>query len=279
MAPAVSLRGRELPTSIRGFVRNGYIGSFRLLWRFSIFLLLTFALELPVPVVSQSNNACLPGPVMQPAPGTSTAGIGWTNAHDRLVQEVQQSDRAQGWDLVFYGDSITENWSGYSTGRLWTPTTGIPDVFNRYFGSQYRAGILGIAGDQAYNLLWRMENGEMPARAPRVVVLLIGTNDLMSAWCNDNSTDGSAVVAEPNNLYLRVLDILNLIHTQWPEARVVLMGLLPRGASYADNVEAFRWPNQYTEPMQRVNTLYQYLASNDYRLTYVDCGTDFRTSP
>lgn len=52
----------------------------------------------------------------------------------------------QGWDLVFYGDSITENWSGYSTGRWWTPTTGIPDVFYRYFGSQYRAGILGIAG-------------------------------------------------------------------------------------------------------------------------------------
>ena len=36
----------------------------------------------------------------------------------------------------------------------------------------------GGAGDTTLNLLWRVQNGEGPAFSPKVVVLLIGTNDL-----------------------------------------------------------------------------------------------------
>lgn len=38
------------------------------------------------------------------------------------------------------------------------------------------------AGDQTAHLIWRLENGEMPQKnKPKVVVLLIGTNDLGAA--------------------------------------------------------------------------------------------------
>lgn len=40
------------------------------------------------------------------------------------------------------------------------------------------------AGDTVQRLLWRMRNGELPKRNhPRVVVLLIGSNDLTSPDC------------------------------------------------------------------------------------------------
>lgn len=56
---------------------------------------------------------------------------------------------------------------------------GIEDVFARHVGARYRAGRLGIGGDQTFHLRWRLLNGELPARRhPRLAVLLIGTNDL-----------------------------------------------------------------------------------------------------
>lgn len=56
---------------------------------------------------------------------------------------------------------------------------GIEAVFARHVGSKYRAGRLGIGGDQTFHLRWRLLDGELPARRqPRLVVLLIGTNDL-----------------------------------------------------------------------------------------------------
>lgn len=67
----------------------------------------------------------------------------------------------------------------------------------------------------------------------------------------------------------RVQEILGLMHQQWPETRIILMGLLPRGASYADNVEAFRWPNQYTQPFARVNELYQVFPCTSHFSTFV----------
>ena len=40
-------------------------------------------------------------------------------------------------------------------------------------------GWWGCAGDTTLNLLWRLQNGEGPAAfAPKVAVVLIGTNDL-----------------------------------------------------------------------------------------------------
>ena len=62
----------------------------------------------------------------------------------------------QGYDVVLYGDSITENWRGTSTGELWKWSNGTLDtrfvawnmkaVFQEAFQDDYRTGVMAIAG-------------------------------------------------------------------------------------------------------------------------------------
>jgi hypothetical protein len=66
--------------------------------------------------------------------------------------------------LVFYGDSLlgAARWS---------------EAWKKEFG-QYAPAIFGMGGDRTQNLLWRLDNGEIGALKPKVVVLLIGTNNI-----------------------------------------------------------------------------------------------------
>ena len=52
----------------------------------------------------------------------------------------------QGFELVFYGDSISEDWRGTSAGIPWPLASGTADVFYKHFGSKYNAEVLAIAG-------------------------------------------------------------------------------------------------------------------------------------
>ena len=55
-------------------------------------------------------------------------------------------------------------------------------------------GFLGHAGDQIGHLWWRILNGELPKKPPKVFTMLIGTNDLTAADCNRNETELLATV-------------------------------------------------------------------------------------
>ena len=52
----------------------------------------------------------------------------------------------QGFELIFYGDSITEDWRGTSGGLPWPIGSGTADVFYKHFRSKYKAEVLAIAG-------------------------------------------------------------------------------------------------------------------------------------
>ncbi len=56
--------------------------------------------------------------------------------------------RPQGFELVFYGDSITETWRGTDLGKP-CKRPGCkegPDIFRQHFGDRWRTGVLGVAG-------------------------------------------------------------------------------------------------------------------------------------
>lgn len=105
--------------------------------------------------------------------------------------------------VLFLGDSITEGWRK------------APHVWDHYF-SQYQPANFGIGGDQTQHVIWRIENGELDGISPRVVVLMIGTN-------NSNRHSGEQIAAANQR-------IIELIKAKIPGVKVLLLAILPRDA-------------------------------------------------
>lgn len=105
--------------------------------------------------------------------------------------------------LLFLGDSITEGWAGKGA-RVWQEIL-----------AAYQPANFGIGGDTTQNLIWRIEQGELDGLQPKLVVLLIGTN-------NSASHNAAEIVAADTK-------IVRLIRRKLPDAKLVLMAIFPRG--------------------------------------------------
>jgi len=104
-------------------------------------------------------------------------------------------------DLLFLGDSITEGWRNNV-------------VWQEYYG-QLNAANFGISGDTTQNVLWRVLDGEVdPAFIkPKVIVLLIGTNNIGS----DSTEDiGDGIAA-----------CVRALRDKAPASKVLLLGIFP----------------------------------------------------
>lgn len=76
------------------------------------------------------------------------------------VQKGQQSD------LIFIGDSITEQWRWGAGAPVW----------KQHY--EHRAFNFGLGADKVQHALWRVENIAVAGLAPKVAVLMIGTNNV-----------------------------------------------------------------------------------------------------
>lgn len=118
--------------------------------------------------------------------------------------------RAGPVDLVWYGDSITENWERNGPPAFYE----FAPAWQHYYGSR-RALNLGFKGDSTAHLLWRLRNGEANGISPRAAVVLIGANNLgLSHWDAGQTVAGIAAV-------------LDEIRTRLPQTRVLLLPVLP----------------------------------------------------
>ena len=119
-------------------------------------------------------------------------------------------------ELVFVGDSITARWP--------------QEVLEARFGKHSPLN-LGIGGDWIQNVLWRVQNGTLDKAAPKVVVLLIGTNNLTGKFTPDEITADIGA-------------LLKAIQSKTAQSKILLLGILPRGASIKDGVnETIRQTN------------------------------------
>jgi lysophospholipase L1-like esterase len=125
----------------------------------------------------------------------------WLAQHDAYVARARQG----GIDVLFLGDSITELFA----------TRG-KDVWDRAIAPLGSVVDFGISGDRTQFVLWRARSGELDGANARVVVLMVGTNNLASAT--------------PENVARGVGAIVDTVRAKLPDAVVVLNALLPRGA-------------------------------------------------
>ena len=129
----------------------------------------------------------------------------WTTRH----REASALMRARQPDIVMLGDSITHFWGGEPVGGR---RTGVEE-WDRFFAGRTVVN-LGYGWDRTENVLWRLENGEFEGVTPKVVVLMIGTNNI--------------TLNTPDEIAAGVAAICTSIHERSASTKILLLAIFPR---------------------------------------------------
>jgi len=129
---------------------------------------------------------------------------------------------AFGVDIVFLGDSIIEGWRGMSFGlpvdSKRTNAVVFDSLFQKRQGADFQGLALGIAGDKTTNLLWRIQNQEIPdSLHPSIWWIQVGTNDfLRTNYCS------------PEVVLMGIQRVIEELRKLRPGSLIVVNSLLPR---------------------------------------------------
>ena len=155
-------------------------------------------------VVEQSAQQPEAAPVIapepiQPATTTPVSRESGASARQNLVLERANTSHAQ---VVLIGDSITEGWEGAR------------DQLQSLVGLRSAAN-LGVGGDRTQHVLWRLQQAPLMSVNPKVIVLMIGTNNIY-----DDSAD---------DIVAGIRAITALMNQQCPNAEILVLDIPPRG--------------------------------------------------
>jgi lysophospholipase L1-like esterase len=133
----------------------------------------------------------------------------WMKHHQKLVDQAKKG----GVDLYFEGDSITDFWTSDNARH------GGKALWEKEFAG-WNAGDFGISGDRTEHVLWRLDNGELDGVSPKAIVLMIGTNNTGDCTSEEIANGVTAIV--------------NKFKEKEPQAKILLLGIFPRGANEED---------------------------------------------
>ncbi|MES2572885.1 MAG: RICIN domain-containing protein [Verrucomicrobiota bacterium] len=165
------------------------------------------------------------------------ASSGW---YDKYLGNVNAT-KGRHYNLLFDGDSITDFWMG----------TGL-SVWNGNYAPKI-AYSFGISADRVENLWWRLLQGQSDGLDPKLVVLLIGTNN--------TGTDDAPTIAS------KITAVVNDYLTRCPNAHILLMGLFPRGQAPGTSIR-----NKIIDINNRISSLN---GTGGGRVIYRDIGSRF----
>ena len=160
----------------------------------------------------------------------------WQQTHESLLKRRDKG----GINVLFLGDSITAGWAKAGK-ELWT------EKFEPMGAANF-----GIGGDTTRQILWRIENGELDGLKPKVVVLMIGVNNIFT----NNGTD--------EEIAKGVAEVVKKIWEKIPDSKILLYSVLPLKAE------------TYDKRVQTVNPLIAKLAGP--KVTFFDLTKHFRAS-
>jgi platelet-activating factor acetylhydrolase IB subunit beta/gamma len=128
--------------------------------------------------------------------------------------QILKMGRARNIQVVFLGDSLVRRWEDNI--ELW----------DRYFAG-YNAANFGMGSDCLENIKWRILHGELEGIAPKILLMLAGTNNL----------DKDSV----ETIVSGIGEITAIIRRKLKDSIIVILGLLPRnrnetGLDYARKI-------------------------------------------
>lgn len=178
----------------------------------------------------------------------------WLKRHDAVLAAIKQGPT----DLVFIGDSITHFWGGRPGAGEGEPSYGL-SVWNKFYASR-NALDEGFGWDRTEHVLWRIDHGELDGIAPKVAVVMIGTNNLVHS-----DDTGHTIGDSPAETAQGVRAVLDRIQKKLPKTKILLLGVFPRGEKPGFAVR---------RAISDVNSRISRFADGD-RIVYMDIGPKF----
>lgn len=197
--------------------------------------LILVALTLHLPPLAACGQDMPPNTATAPQPREEQY---WMKLHEQFLERAAKKDI----DLLFLGDSITQGWFENAT-------------WKRHYGPR-RSANFGIGGDRTQHVLWRVEHGEIDGLAPKVAVLMIGTNNI--------GTNTPAEIAQG------IEAIVKKLREKLPSTKVLLLGVFPRGARGDKELTSLEVDPRPAE----INRLIEKLADGK-TVTYLDISKSF----
>lgn len=186
----------------------------------------------------------VPSTVIPVTQDRSWPSYDWAKRHDLTSAAVKRAKP----QILFIGDSITHFFGG--------------EQFDSYalrgqqtwgeFYAPRNAGNLGFGWDKTENVLWRLQHGAIDGIAPKLVVMMIGTNNTGNCSAPDIAAGIESIVLE--------------FEKRLPQSKILLLGVFPRGEK----------PNPAREKIAEINGIIAKLDGT-HHVTFLDIGPKFLT--
>ncbi|CAD5123581.1 DgyrCDS11915 [Dimorphilus gyrociliatus] len=171
------------------------------------------------------NSAAIPTPV------EDIHGDGrWMSMHQRFVGQVKEKEP----EILFIGDSLISQMA-------------LTDLWQKMFVPLHCLNF-GIDEDRTENVLWRISNGELECISPKVIILLVGTNNY------DNSAE---------EISEAILAIVDVVQGKQPQSQLIVMGIPPRGEN----------PNRVRDKIEKLNSLLKLKLEKLDQVTFLQVDT------
>jgi platelet-activating factor acetylhydrolase IB subunit beta/gamma len=173
-------------------------------------------------------------------------GTSWLDTHAKLVRYVQANPGP--CDVLLVGDSITQQWGSPLDAGVLNAS------WQKHFAS-YRTINIGIGGDKSQNVLWRLDHGGVEGLQPKVVIVMIGNNNMFFA-------PETGVEAAAKGVQMWVTNIRG----KFPGAEIIAAKILPCHAPGVDFYENIRKTNAAIDTLK---------LEGDPKVHVLDLWSDF----
>lgn len=164
----------------------------------------------------------------------------WLPRHEEKLAALNKQEKV---DLLMIGDSITHGWEGAGK-EVWAKYYAPRNAFN-----------IGFSGDRTEQVLWRFDHGEIDGIAPKLAVIMIGTNN------TGHRQD------PPEETAAGIKAIIAQLNKKLPETKVLVLAIFPRGATPDNDLRKIN---------DGINKLVSNFADGE-RVFYLDINQTFLT--